>query len=58
MQRPFASVPSDVVDNAMEVERVVAVEGQIRVRGARATGFSFLFFFAFFFVLTTEFASV
>ena len=55
MQRPFASMPSDVVDNAMEVERVVAVEGQIRVRGARATGVSFL---VFFFVLTTEFASV
>jgi len=50
MQRPFASVPvpSDIVENVREVERVVPVEGCIRVGGARATGVSFLLFFCFF----------
>jgi len=48
MQRPFAGVPSDVVEKVREVERVVQVEGPIRVGGARATGGSFLFFFVFF----------
>jgi len=57
MQRPFASVPSDVVEKVREVERVVPVEGHIRVGGARATGVSLLFCFLFF-VLTAEFASV
>jgi hypothetical protein len=57
MQRPFAGVPSNVVEKVREVERVVPVEGRIRVGGARATGVSFLFFFLFF-VLTAEFASV
>jgi len=48
MQRPFAGVPSDVVEKVREVERVVPVEGRIRVRRARATGVSFLFsFFCF-----------
>lgn len=56
MQRPFAGVPSDVVEKVREVERVVPVEGRIRVGGARATGVSFLFFFLFF-VLTADFAS-
>jgi len=57
MQRPFAGVPSDVVEKVREVERGVPVEGRIRVGGARATGVSFLFLFPFF-VLTAEFASV
>jgi len=57
MQQPFAGVPSDVVEKAREVERVVPVEGRIWVGGARATGVSFLFFFLFF-VFTAEFASV
>jgi len=57
MQRLFAGVFSDVVEKVREVERVVPLEGRIRVCGARATGVSFLFFF-FFFVLTAEFASV
>jgi len=51
-------VPSDVVEKVREVERVVPVEGRIRVDGARATGVSFLFFFLFFFVLTAQFASL
>jgi len=58
MQRPFAGVPSDVVEKVREVQTVVPVEGRIRVDGARATGVSFLFFFLLFFVLTAEFASV
>jgi len=58
MQRHFAGVPSDVVEKVREVERVVPVEGGIRVGGARAMGVSFLFFFVLFFVLTAEFASV
>jgi len=58
MQRPFAGVPSDVVEKVREVEREVPVEGRIRVGGARATGVSFLFCFLFLFVLTAEFASV
>jgi len=41
-------VPFDVVEKVREVERVVLVEGRIRVGGARATGVSFLFFFSFF----------
>ena len=48
MQRRFAGVPSDVVEKVREVERVVPVEGRIRVGGARATGVSFLFFFLLF----------
>jgi len=48
MQRPFAGVPSNLVEKVREVERVVPVEGRIRVGGARATGVSFLFFFLFF----------
>jgi len=48
MQRPFAGVPSDVMENVREVERVVPVEGGIRVGGARAPGVSFLLFFLFF----------
>jgi len=36
------------VEKVREVERVVPVEGRIRVGGARATGGSFLFFFLFF----------
>jgi len=48
MQRPFAGVRSDVVEKVREVERVVPVEGRIRVGGARATGFSFLFCSSFF----------
>jgi len=51
-------VPSDVVEKVREVERVVPVEGHMRVDGARATGFCFLFFFLFFFVLTSQFASL
>jgi len=50
-------VPSDVVEKVREVERVVPVEGRIRVGRARATGVSFILFL-FFFVLTAEFASV
>jgi len=57
MQRPFAGVPSDVVEKVREVERVVPVEGCIGVGGARATRGSFLFFFLIF-VLTAEFTSV
>jgi len=48
MQRPFAGVPSHVVENVREVERVVQVAVGIRVGGARAPGVSFLFFFLFF----------
>jgi len=48
MQRPFAGVPSDVVEKVREVERVVPEEGRIWVGGARATAVSFLFFFSFF----------
>jgi len=48
MQQPFAGVPSDVVGKVREVERVVPVEGRIRVGRARATGVSFLVFFVFF----------
>jgi len=48
MQRPFAGMPSDVVEKVRVVERVVPVEGRIRVGGARATGVSLLFFFLFF----------
>jgi len=44
MQQPFAGMPCDVVEKVREVERVVPVEGRIRVGGARATGVSFLFF--------------
>jgi len=59
MQRPFAGVPSDVVEKAREVESVVPVEGRIQVAGARATGVSFLFFsFFFFFVSPAEFVSI
>jgi len=57
MQRPFAGVPSDVVGKVRDVERVVPVEGRIRVGGATATRVSFLSFFLFF-LLTGEFASV
>ena len=46
------------MEKVREVERVVPVEGRIRVGGARATGVSFLFVFLSFFVLTTQFASV
>jgi len=48
MQRPFARVPSDVVEKVREAERVVLVEGRIWVDGARAMGVSFLCFFLFF----------
>jgi len=48
MQRPFAGLPSDVVEKVREVERVVPVEGRIRVGRARATGVSSLFFFLLF----------
>ena len=48
MQRPFAGLPSDVVEKVREVEREVPVEGPIWVGGARATGVSFLLFFLFF----------
>ena len=41
-------MPSDVIEKVREVEKVVAVEGRIRVGGARATGVSFLFCFLFF----------
>jgi len=59
MQRPFTGRPSDVVEKVREVQRVVPVEGPIRVGGARATpGVSFLCFVSFSFVLTAEFASV
>jgi len=51
-------MPSNVVEKVSEVERVVQVEGHIRVGGVRATRVSFAFFFALFFVLTAEFASV
>jgi len=57
MQKPFAGVPSDVVEKVREVERLLPVEGRIRVGGARATGVS-SFLCCFFFVLTPEFASV
>jgi len=50
-------VRSDVVEKVREVERMVPVEGRIRVGGARAKGVHFLSFF-FFFVFTAEFASV
>jgi len=58
MQRPFAHVLSNVVEKVRKVERVVPVEGSIRIGGARATAVSFLFFFSFVFILTAEFASV
>jgi len=58
MQQPFAGLPSDVVVKVREDERVVSLEGGIRVGGARATGVSFLLFISFFLVLTAEFASV
>jgi len=48
MQRPFAGMPSGLVEKVRQVEMVVPVEGRIRVIGARATGVSFLFFFVFF----------
>ena len=48
MQRPFAGVPSDIVEKVREVERVIPVEGPIHVGGARATGVSFLCIFHFF----------
>ena len=48
MQRPLASVLSDVVRKLSEVERVVPVDGRIRVGGARATGVPFPFFSGFF----------
>jgi len=51
-------VPSNVVEKVREVERVVPVEGRIRISWARATGVSFFYFLFFFFVLTAEFASV
>jgi len=51
-------VSSDVVAKVRKVERVVQVEGRIRVGGARATAASFLFFFFFLLVLTAEFASM
>jgi len=57
MQRPFPGVRSGVVEKVRDVERVVPVEGRIRVGGARARGDSFLLFFCCF-VLTAEFASV
>jgi len=44
MQPPFADKPSTVLEKVREVERVVPVDGGIRVGGARATGVSFLFF--------------
>jgi len=47
MQRRFAGVPCDVVEKVREGERVVQVEGGIRVGVARATGVSFLFLFLF-----------
>jgi len=47
MQRPFAGMPSDVVEKVREAERVVLVEGRIQVGGARATGVSFHFIFLF-----------
>jgi len=47
MERPFAGIPSDVVEKVRQVERVVAVEGGIRVGRARATGLSFLLFVVF-----------
>jgi len=47
MQRPFAGVPSDGVEKVREVDRLVPVEGGIRVGRARPTGVSFLFFFLF-----------
>ena len=57
MQRRFAGVPSNVVEKVREVERLVPVEGRIRVGGARPTGVSLLFVFLCF-VLTAQFASV
>jgi len=47
MQRPFAGMHFDVVEKVREEERVVTVEGRVRVGGARATGVSFLFFLPF-----------
>jgi len=51
-------VPSNVVEKVREVERVVPVEGRIRISCARATAVSFFYFLFSFFVLTAEFASV
>jgi len=58
MQQPFAFVASDVGEKVREVERVVPVDGRIRVGGARAAGVSFFFLFFLFFVSTAELASM
>jgi len=48
VQRPFAGVPSDIVEKGRVVERMVPVEERIRVGGARVTGVSFVVFFSYF----------
>jgi len=45
MQGPVAGMLSDVVEKVRERERVVPVEGRIRVGGARAAGVSFVLSF-------------
>jgi len=48
MQRSFAGMPTNVVEKVRDIDRVVPVEGHIRVGGPRAMDVSFHFFFLFF----------
>ena len=48
MQRPVATMASDVGERVREVESMLLVEGSIWVGGPRAVGVSFLFFSFFF----------